>query len=76
MDIYLVKNVINGVNSVKIGHSWRKWSKLGPFRGKNNAIYQNLEKVVKNSLNVSKNYFSQSYGHIFGQKCHKWGQLG
>ena len=28
------------------------------------------------SQNVSKNYFSQVYGHKFGQKCHKWGQFG
>ena len=31
MDINLVKNVINGVNLVKIGRFWRKWSKLGHF---------------------------------------------
>ena len=25
------------------------------------------------SLKVDKNYFSQVYGHKFGQKCHQWG---
>ena len=39
------------------------------FGGKNDVISQNLEKEVKkNSLKVTKNYFSQVYGHIFGQK--------
>ena len=28
------------------------------------------------SLNVSKNYFRQVYGHKFGQKCHYRGQFG
>ena len=28
------------------------------------------------SLKVSKNYISQVNGHIFGQKCHQWGQFG
>ena len=27
------------------------------------------------SLKVSENYFSQVYGHNFGQKCHLWGQF-
>ena len=31
---------------------------------------------IFSSVNVSKNYFSQVYGHKFGQKCHKWGQFG
>ena len=50
MDINLVKNVINDVNLVKIGHFWSKWSKLGHFGGKNDVICQNLAKVVKNCL--------------------------
>ena len=27
------------------------------------------------SLKVSKYYLSQVYIHLFGQKCHQWGQL-
>ena len=42
MGIYLVKNVINGVIFVKIGHFWGKWSKLAYFGGKNYVIVQNL----------------------------------
>ena len=40
------KNVIKGVNLVKIGHFWWKWSKLGNFGGQNDVIGQNLVKVV------------------------------
>ena len=47
MDIYLVENVINGVNLVKIGHFWWKWLKLGHFGGQNDVICQNFWKVVK-----------------------------
>ena len=65
------KNVINAVNLVKIGHFWGKWSKLGHFGGKNDVISQNFGQAVKKfSLKVSKNYFSQVYGNIFGLKCH------
>ena len=47
MDINLVKNAINGVNFVKIGHFW----------GQNDATGQNSGKFVKKlSLKVSKNY--------------------
>ena len=28
------------------------------------------------SLKVSKNYFSQVYGHKPGQKCHQWRKFG
>ena len=55
------------------------WSKLVVFRengqnwviwGQNGATGQNLGKLVKIfSLKVSKNYFSQVYGHKIGQKC-------
>ena len=34
MVINLVKSVINGVNLVKIGHFWWKWSKIGSFWAK------------------------------------------
>ena len=47
IDINLVKNVINGVNLDKIGHFWRKLSKLGNFGGQNDVISQNLGKLVK-----------------------------
>ena len=39
--------------------------------GQNGATGQNLGKVGKYFfLEVFKNYFSQGYGHKFGQKCH------
>ena len=69
MDINLVKYVINGANVVKIGHFWRKWSKschFGAYFGcQHDVICQNLRKEVKKkfTLNVSKNYFSEVYGH-------------
>ena len=47
MDIVLVKNVINRVNLVKLGHFWWKCSKFWHFGGQNDAIYQNLGEVVK-----------------------------
>ena len=43
----LGQNVINGVNLVKIGHFWWKYSKLGHFGGQNVPICQNLGKLVK-----------------------------
>ena len=50
--------------------------KIGSFWGQSGATGQNLGKVFKKfSLKVSKNYFSQVYGHKFGQNCHKWGQF-
>ena len=73
--IKLVKTIINGINLVKLGHFWWKWSKSGHFgifwapkwrhTWKFGESGQNLY-----SLNVSKNYFSQIYGHKSGQKCH------
>ena len=77
MDIILVKNVING--SI--------WSKQVIF-GENvqNSVFLGAKltpyikiwgKWSKNySVKVSKNYFSQFYGHNFGLKCHSWGQFG
>ena len=50
MDIYLVENVINGVNLAKIGHFWWKWSNLGHFWGKNDVISQNLGIGLKEIL--------------------------
>ena len=43
----IVKNVINGVNLVKIGHFWSKWLKLGHFGDQNDVLSQNLVKFVK-----------------------------
>ena len=68
----LGKNVINGVNLVEIGHFWLKCSKLVPFWGQN---YPHMSKFGKScqiifSIKHSKNYFSQVYGHNFGQKRH------
>ena len=42
MDINLVKNVINGVNLVKIGHFWSKCTKFGHFGGQNDVIGKNF----------------------------------
>ena len=41
------KNVINGVNFVKISHFWLKWSKFAHFGSQNDVRVQNLGKVVK-----------------------------
>ena len=78
MDMKLAKNVINGVKLVKVGHFWSKWSKLGHFGGQNDVICQSLGKVVKKifTVKVSKNYFSQVYGHKFVQNSHKRGKFG
>ena len=55
-----------------MGHFWWKGWNLGHFGGQNDVIVQNLgeygEQIV--SVKVYKNYFSQVYGHKFGQKCH------
>ena len=79
MDINLVKNVINGVNLVKIGHFWWKYSKLGHFGDKMTPKVEIWEKgqkkPKKQSLKVYKNYFIQVYGHKFGEKWHYWGQF-
>ena len=64
MDINFVKYVINGANLVKIGHFWRKWSKSCLF-----GIFGEIVKIIF-SPKVSKNDFSQVYGHKIGQKCH------
>ena len=45
-----VKIVINGLNLVKIGHFWWKWSKSGHFWGQKGATGQNVGKVVINFL--------------------------
>ena len=48
-----------------------KMVKIGSFWGQNDVTGQNLGKLVKKfSLKVSKNYFSQVYGHKFGLNCH------
>ena len=71
MDRNLGKNVINGVNLVKIGHFLVKMVEIGSFGGQNNVI---MSKFVESgqiifTLKVSKNYFIQVYGHNFGRKC-------
>ena len=53
---------------VIFGENGQNWFILGPkwrHRPKFSEIVQK-----KFSLNVSKNYFSQVYGHKIGQKCH------
>ena len=42
MVIYLVNNVINEVNLIKIGQFWGKWSKLGHFGGKKDVVGLNF----------------------------------
>ena len=49
MDKNAVIYVINGVNLVKIGHSWLIWSKLGHFGDQNDVIGPNIR--------VGRNYF-------------------
>ena len=51
MDINFVKNAINGVNLVKIGHR---------------SIFGESGQNIL-SLKVDKNYISQVYGHKFGK---------
>ena len=72
MDINLVKNVINGVNLVKIGHFWcengQNWVILGVKLRHRSKFWESGPIML--SLKVSKNYFSQVYGHKFDQKCH------
>ena len=71
MEINWVKIVINGVNLVKIGHFGWKWSKIGSFWVKIAPGPKFRESCqILFSLTVFKNYFSQVYGHKFGQKCH------
>ena len=66
------KNVINGVNLVKIGHFWWKWTKLGHFgkiwgpKCRHMSTFWESGPIIL-SLKVSKNYFSQ----VYGQKCGK-----
>ena len=81
MDRNLVKNVINGVNLVKIGHFWSKWSKLGHFGGKNDIICRHLGKCVKYlwtnirfmDINVVKNLIN---GVNLVKIGHFWSKLG
>ena len=48
-----------------------KMLKIGSFVGKNDVIGRNLGKEAKNLfLKVSKNYFSQVYGHKLGEKLY------
>ena len=86
----VVKNVINGVNLVKICHFWWKLSKLGHFGGKITS-YVKISGKWSNifSLKVSKNYFSQVMDRNFVKNviicvnlvkiCHflwKWSKMG
>ena len=71
MDINLVKNVINGVNLVKIfifSENGQNWVILGPKWRHRPKFRESDQKLF--SQNVYKNYFSQVYGHKLGQKCH------
>ena len=70
MDINLIKNVINGVNLVKIGLFWWKWSKLGHLGPKLRHRPKFRERGHKNlSLKISKNYFCKVYGQKFGRNA-------
>ena len=72
MDINLVKNVINGVNLVKIGHFFGEHGQnCAILAVKNDVIGQKLGKLVKNfSLKFLKKYLSQVHEYEFAQKCH------
>ena len=62
---------------MKIGHFWRKWSKLAHFGGQNDVIVQNFGKMVKNfNSKRFKNYLILAYRHKYGQKFNKLGQFG
>ena len=66
------QNVINGVNLVKIGHFWWKWSKSGHFGIFWGPKWRHMSKFWESgqiifSWKVSKNYFSQVYRQKFGQ---------
>ena len=55
---------------VKIGSFWPI---LVPKLRHMSKFWENGKIIF--SLKVSKNYLSQVYGHIFGQKCHQWGEF-
>ena len=77
MDLNVVKNAINWVNLVKIGHFWWKWSKLGHFgiiwglKCHHMTKFWEIGPIIL-SLKVSKNYLSQ----VYGQKCGKMSLMG
>ena len=76
MNINLVKNVINGVNLIKVGHFGEN-GQIGPFWGPKLCHSSKFEESGQKILSlVYKNYFSKVVGHTFGQKCHLWGQFG
>ena len=54
----MVKNIINVVNLVKIGHFWRKWSDLGQFGDQNDVIGPHFRVVRKKYFlrTVSKDF--------------------
>ena len=71
IDIYFVKNVINGISLVKIGNFVEIIQNCVIFGPKLRHMSKFLENCqIIFSLKVSKNDLSQVYGHIFGQKCH------
>ena len=70
MDIYLLNNVIDGVNLVNRSFLV-KMVKIGSFWGQKRRHKSKFWASGKKfSLEVSNNYFSQVYGNIFGRKCH------
>ena len=78
MDRNLVKNVIKGVNLVKIGHFLVKTVKIGSFWGpkwRHMSKFREIGQIIF-SLKVSNNYSSHVYSHKFGENSHYWGQFG
>ena len=71
MDMNLLKNIINGVNLVKIGifgENGQNWVILG---AKMTSYVKIWGKWSNNFfIKVYKNYFHQVYGKKCGQTCH------
>ena len=71
MEIYVVKNVLNVVSLVKIGHFWENVKNCVILGAKMTSYVKVLGKGSNTfSLKVSKNYLSQVFAHIFRQKWH------
>ena len=60
----MVKNVINGVTFVKIGHYWLKWSKLGNFGLFLGAKMTSYVKIWGNWSNIC---FSKSFEKLLSK---------
>ena len=65
------------VKFVKIGNFLEKMVKIESFGGKMTSYVKIWGKWSNNFFSkISKNYFSQAYGHKFGLKCLERGEFG